>query len=43
MRVHTFLESISQKVNVVVQLEIELVYNDILVQHVSHYTLGTPY
>ena len=32
---------ISPNMNVIVRLECELVYNDITVQHVSHYATGT--
>ena len=33
----------SQKVNVIVSLEFELVYNDVVVQQVSHNAMGTHY
>ena len=33
--------SISPKVNVIVQLEIELTHYDVTVQHFSHYTTET--
>ena len=38
--VHTFPKGISPKVNVIVQLEFELAYYDVAVQHVSHYAMG---
>ena len=37
--VRTFPLGISLKVNALVQLEFELVYDDIAVQHVNHYAL----
>ena len=40
--VHTFPKGIRLKVNVIVQLEFELTYCDVAVQHVSHYTIGIP-
>ena len=36
--VQIFPKGINQKVNGIVQLEFELAYYDIVVQHVSHYT-----
>ena len=39
--VHTFYKSISLKVNVIAQLEFELNYFQAIVQHFSHYTMGT--
>ena len=36
--VHAFLKSISLKVNVIVWLEFELVYYNVAVQHVSHWS-----
>ena len=35
------IEGISPKVNVIAALEFELVYNDVAVQHVSHYDTET--
>ena len=41
--VRTFSMGISSKVNVIAQLEFELVYNDVAVQHFSHYaTMSSP-
>ena len=40
--VHTFLRSISPKVNVIVQQEFELSYYDVAVRHVNHGVTGTP-
>ena len=39
--VHIFLKSINLKVNIIAQLEFELTYYDIVVQHVNHYTMET--
>ena len=39
--VHTFPKSISPKVNIRVQLEFKLTYFKAIVQHFSHYTMGT--
>ena len=39
--VHAFPKSIYLKVNVIARLTFELAYNDVVVQHVSHYTTGT--
>ena len=39
--VHTFFKSIGSKVNVTARLKFELTYNDVTVQHVSDYTIGT--
>ena len=36
-----FSESISLKVNVILQLEFELAYNDLAVKHVNHNATGT--
>ena len=41
-RIHTFSESISPKVNVIMYLEFELTYNDVTVKHVRHYTMSAP-
>ena len=35
--VHTFLKGINPKANVIVQLELELAYYNILVQRIDHY------
>ena len=40
--VHTFPKSICSKVKVRVQLEFELAYDNVTVQHVSHYPTGIP-
>ena len=40
--VHTFPKGISPKVNVLAQLEFELTYYDVAVQHISHYAMSTP-
>ena len=40
-RVHTFPKNISPNVSVMVRLEFELAYNNVTVQHVSHYATGT--
>ena len=40
MGVYTFLKGIRPKVNVKAQLEFELVYSDVPVQHVSPHTTG---
>ena len=39
--VHSFLKTISSKVNVIAQLEFELVHYDVAVQHFSHYVTET--
>ena len=39
--IHVFFQSICLKVNVIAQLEFELVYQDITVQHVNHYATDT--
>ena len=39
--VPSILKGINPKVNVIAQLEFELSYYDITVQHVSHYTTRT--
>ena len=39
--VHIFLNSIDPKVNVIAQLEFELTYYDVPVQHVSHHIMRT--
>ena len=42
--VHTFFKGICVKVNVIVQLESELAYYNVAVQHISHNAMGTlPY
>ena len=38
-----FPNGVSPKVNVIVRLGFELTYYNIAVQHVSHYTTGTPF
>ena len=38
---HIFPKVISRQVNVIPSLEFELAYNDVAMQHVSHYTMGT--
>ena len=40
--VHAFLKGISPKVNVIALLEFKLAYFEARVQHLSHYTIGTP-
>ena len=40
--VYNFPRGISPKENVIARLEFELAYNDIVVQHVNHYTSETP-
>ena len=40
--VHAFLKSITLKMNVIVQLEFELTYYDVTIQHISDYATGTP-
>ena len=40
-RLHAFPKAIIPKVNVIVRLEIELAYQTVADQHVSHYTTGT--
>ena len=37
---HTFPKSISQKVNVIAQLDFELTYYNVAVLHVNHYVSG---
>ena len=37
-----FPKDISPKVNVIAQLEFELTYYNVTVQHFSHYAIGTP-
>ena len=41
--VHAFLKGISPKVNGIMKLEFELVYNNIAVQHVRHKAMGIPH
>ena len=41
MGIHTFAKSICPKVNVMVQLEFELAYYNVAVQHISHYAMAT--
>ena len=36
-----FPKGISLKVNVIAQLKFELTYNDVVAQHVNHYSMGT--
>ena len=43
MGVHTFPKDTSLKVNIIAQLEFELTYYNITVQHISNYAMGTPY
>ena len=38
---HTVPKSIIPEVNVIARLEFELGYNDVTVQHISHYTTRT--
>ena len=38
---HTFPKGISLKVNAIARLDIELVYNDVIVEHVTYYTTRT--
>ena len=40
-KVHTFPKGIIQKVNVIARPDFELTYNDVPVQHVSHYATET--
>ena len=40
--VYTISKSISLKVNVKMWWELELIYYDVAVQYVSHYTMRTP-
>ena len=42
MRVHTFAEGISPKLNVITQLEFELSYYNVTIQDVIHNTESTP-
>ena len=37
-----FPKDINLKVNIIVQLEFELAYHYVAVQHVNHFTVGTP-
>ena len=37
-----FSKGISPKESVIVRLEFELAYDDVIAQNVSHYTTGTP-
>ena len=39
--VHTFLNDIRPKVNVLARLEFDHAYFDVAVQHISHYAMGT--
>ena len=39
--IHSFPKGISSKVNVIARLEFELTNNDVAVQHLSHYIMGT--
>ena len=41
--VHAFPEGIRPKVNGIVRLEFELVYEDVSVQYYSHDSMGTPF
>ena len=38
--VHTFSKGISPKVNVIVQLEFKLTYDNVTVKHISHCAMG---
>ena len=38
---NTFLKVINPKVNIIVQLEFELAYYDVTVQHINYYTMWT--
>ena len=38
--VHTFPKGICLKMNVITQMEFELAYYDVAVQHNSHYAMG---
>ena len=40
--VHTFLSGIGSKVKVIAQVEIELTYYDVTIQHFSHYATQSP-
>ena len=42
VRGHTFPRVICPKVNIIARLEFELVYYELTVQYISHYTMGTP-
>ena len=41
--VHTFPKGMSPKGKEIVQLEFELVYYNVTVQHISHYIMRTPH
>ena len=41
--IHMFLKGISPKENMIVWLEFELTYLDVIDQHVDHYTMATPH
>ena len=38
-----FPNDISPKVNIIAQLEFELTHYNVVVQHISHYNIGTPH
>ena len=38
--IHTFLKDISLKLKAIRQLEFEIIYYVVTVQHISHYTMG---
>ena len=40
--VHTFLKSISPKVNIIESQEFKLGNYDVTVKYISHYAIGTP-
>ena len=41
-RFHTFPKGISPKVNIIVQLEFELAYINVTIQHIGHDDTETP-
>ena len=41
MGIHTFLNVVSLEVNVIALLEFELTYDDVTVEHISHYATWT--
>ena len=40
-KIHTSPKGISPKVNVIAQLEFELAYSNVTIQHISHYAMVT--
>ena len=40
--IHIFSEVISPKIKVMPRLEFELTYYKVIIQNISHYTMGTP-